>query len=172
MHRNTEAEATVPAQLGALPSCYSDLLGEIRETIVGARIRAQRAVNTELVQMYWQIGKISLARQEQEGWGTKVVARLAADLKTAFPNQRGFSRSNLMYMHKMARTWPEPIVQQPVGQLPWGHVTVLMDKLDTRSELDFYVTELSATAGPAPCWTASSSRGCTSHRAPPPAISR
>ncbi|WP_373682275.1 MULTISPECIES: DUF1016 N-terminal domain-containing protein [Streptomyces] len=53
------------------------------------------------------------------------MARLAADLKAAFPNQRGFSRSNLMYMHKMARTWPEPVVQQPVGQLPWGHVTVL-----------------------------------------------
>ncbi|MEU6556903.1 PDDEXK nuclease domain-containing protein [Streptomyces sp. NPDC046915] len=98
-------------------------------------------MNTELVRMYWQIGKLILARQEDEGWGTKVVARLAADLKAAFPGQRGFSRRNLMYMQKMARTWPEPIVQQRVAQLPWGHVTVLMDKLDTRSELDFYATE-------------------------------
>ncbi|MFF3817122.1 YhcG family protein [Streptomyces bluensis] len=141
MHKNTEAKAIVPAQLGALPSWYGDLLGEVKETVAGARLRAQRAVNTELVQMYWQIGKLILARQEQEGWGTKVVGRLAADLKAAFPNQRGFSRSNLMYMQKMARTWPEPIVQQPVGQLPWGHITVLMDKLETRSDLDFYVTE-------------------------------
>lgn len=69
------------------------------------------------------------------------MARLAADLKAAFPNQRGFSRRNLIYMRKMARTWPEPMVQQPVAQLPWGHVTVLMDKLETRSELDFYATE-------------------------------
>ncbi|MCZ4512378.1 PDDEXK nuclease domain-containing protein [Streptomyces sp. ActVer] len=107
----------------------------------GARLRAQRAVNTELVQMYWQIGKLILARRQQEGWGTNVVGRLAADVKAAFPNQRGFSRTNLMYMQKMARTWPEPIVQQPVGQLPWGHITVLMDKLETRPDLDFYVTE-------------------------------
>nr|WSY52784.1 PDDEXK nuclease domain-containing protein [Streptomyces sp. NBC_00886] len=142
MHNNTKAsEAAVPAQLGSLPSWYDDLLGEVRETVAGARLRAQRAVNTELVGMYWQIGKLILARQEHEGWGTKVVGRLAADLKAAFPNQRGFSRSNLMYMQKMARTWPDPIVQQPVGQLPWGHITILMDKLETRSQLDFYTTE-------------------------------
>ncbi|MFI5660483.1 DUF1016 N-terminal domain-containing protein [Streptomyces sp. NPDC051684] len=48
------------------------------------------------------------------------MARLATDLKTTFPNQRGFSRSNLMYIQQMARTWPDSIVQQPVGQLPWG----------------------------------------------------
>ncbi|GAA1908856.1 hypothetical protein GCM10009837_36210 [Streptomyces durmitorensis] len=157
MHKNTQAnagikpepepdrepKATVPAQPrpNTQPPWYGDLLGEVKETIAGARIRAQRAVNTELVRMYWQIGKLILDRQEQEGWGTKVVARLAIDLRTAFPSQRGFSRSNLMYMHKMARTWPDPIVQQPVGQLPWGHVTVLLDKLGTRPELDFYATE-------------------------------
>ncbi|MEV8018970.1 DUF1016 N-terminal domain-containing protein [Streptomyces sp. NPDC086554] len=139
--KNTEAKATIPAQQNALPSWYGGLLSDIKETVAGARLRAQRAVNTELVQMHWQIGKLILARQEQEGWGTKVVSRLAADLKTTFPNRRGFSRSNLMYMHKMARTWPEPIVQQPVGRLPWGHITVLMSKLDTRPELDFYTTE-------------------------------
>ncbi|MEU6577044.1 PDDEXK nuclease domain-containing protein [Streptomyces sp. NPDC046805] len=142
LRKNSETfDATVPAQLGSLPSWYGDLLGDVKETVAGARLRAQRAVNTELVQMYWQIGKLILARREQEGWGTKVVARLAADLKAAFPGQRGFSRRNLMYMQKLARTWPQPIVQQAVAQLPWGHITVLMDKLETRAELDFYVTE-------------------------------
>ncbi|PIB03653.1 MULTISPECIES: DUF1016 N-terminal domain-containing protein [Streptomyces] len=71
MHNNTEAEATVPAQLGALPSWYGDLLSQVKETVAGARVRVQRAVNTELVQMYWQAGKLNLARQEQEGWGTR-----------------------------------------------------------------------------------------------------
>ncbi|MFG2498707.1 YhcG family protein [Streptomyces sp. NPDC048441] len=138
-----DAKATIPAQphRNALPSWYDDLLGEIKDTVAGARLRAQRAVNTELVRMYWQIGKLILDRQEQEGWGTKVVARLAADLKSTFPNRRGFSRRNLMYMHKMARSWPEPIVQQPAAQLPWGHVMVLLDKLETRPELDFYANE-------------------------------
>ncbi|MGB8940268.1 MAG: PDDEXK nuclease domain-containing protein [Streptomyces sp.] len=149
MRENTEAaagiqsDAVIPAQPypSAVPSWYGDLLNEVKQSVTGARVHAQRAVNTELVHMYWQIGKLILGRQEQEGWGTKVVARLAADLKTAFPSQRGFSRRNLMYMHKMARNWPEPIVQQPVAQLPWGHVMVLLDKLETRSELDFYVSE-------------------------------
>ncbi|RII13526.1 hypothetical protein DSC45_23480 [Streptomyces sp. YIM 130001] len=62
--------------------------------------------------MYWEIGHQILRRQAQEGWGTKAVARLATALRTAFPNQRGFSRRNLMYMQQMARTWPEPIVQR------------------------------------------------------------
>ncbi|MGI5197204.1 PDDEXK nuclease domain-containing protein [Streptomyces sp. CA-288835] len=141
MHENVEAKPGLPAQQSALPSWYGDLLGEVKETVAGARLRAQRAVNTELVQMYWQIGKLILARQEQEGWGAKVVGRLAADLKTAFPNQRGFSRRSLMYMHKMARVWPEPIVQQPAAQLPWGHIMLMLDRLDTQAELDFYVTE-------------------------------
>ncbi|MEU5688123.1 DUF1016 domain-containing protein [Streptomyces venezuelae] len=141
MSKNTEARAEIPAQQNGLPSWYGDLLSEIKGAVSCARTRAQRAVNTELVQLYWEIGHLILDRQAQEGWGTKVVARLATDLKAAFPNQRGFSRSNLMYMHKMARTWPGPIIQQPVGQLPWGHITVLMTKLDTPSELDFYVTQ-------------------------------
>ncbi|TQK45516.1 putative nuclease of restriction endonuclease-like (RecB) superfamily [Streptomyces sp. SLBN-118] len=135
--KNTE-KAVIPAQGEPLPSWYGDLLGEVKATVSRARARAQRAVNTELVQMYWEIGHHILRRQKEEGWGTKVVARLATDLKTTFPNQRGFSRSNLMYMHLMARTWPEPIVQQPVGQLPWGHIIILVTKLKTRSELDFY----------------------------------
>ncbi|RFU83046.1 DUF1016 domain-containing protein [Streptomyces triticagri] len=137
----TKTGSGLPAQRPALPDWYGDLLGEIKHTVGRARVRAQRAVNTQLVQMYWEIGHQILRRQEQEGWGTKVVARLATDLRTAFPNQRGFSRRNLMYMQQMARTWPEPIVQQPVAQLPWGHITVLMRRLKTPAELDFYATE-------------------------------
>jgi len=56
------------------------------------------AVNAELVRLYWEIGRTILLRQETEGWGTKVVARLAADLKEAFPTMKGFSSSNLKYM--------------------------------------------------------------------------
>ncbi|RAG84573.1 DUF1016 domain-containing protein [Streptacidiphilus pinicola] len=59
----------------------------------------------------------------------------------AFPTMRGLGRANLQYLLKMSRTWTEPIVQQPVGQLPWGHITVLLDKLKTRAELDFYAAE-------------------------------
>ncbi|MEV0320685.1 DUF1016 N-terminal domain-containing protein [Streptomyces sp. NPDC050659] len=86
-------------------------------------------MNTELVQMHWQIGKLILARQEQESWGTKDVSRLAADLKATIPNQRGFSRSNLMYMHKMARTWLDFYATEAVRN---GWSRVLLDRATTR----------------------------------------
>ncbi|WP_278236923.1 PDDEXK nuclease domain-containing protein [Isoptericola sp. AK164] len=65
---------------------------------------------------------------------------MAGDLQREFPDQRGWSRSNLLYMRRAAETWPteEEFVQQPVGRLPWGHVTVLLDRLKTREERDWY----------------------------------
>ncbi|MET9514908.1 PDDEXK nuclease domain-containing protein [Streptomyces sp. NPDC002994] len=140
MSKSTDSKALVPAQPGTLPSWYGDLLGEVKESVSRARTRARRVINTELIQMHWEIGHHILARQKEEGWGTKVVDRLSADLRTTFPNQRGFSRRNLMYMHQMARSWPEPIVQQPVAQLPWGHIVTLVTRLKTRSEQDFYAS--------------------------------
>ncbi|MFF0507468.1 DUF1016 N-terminal domain-containing protein [Streptomyces fimicarius] len=109
------------------------------ETIVrGAHVRAQLKVNTEMLRMYWEIGRTILERQSGERWGTKVIERIATELRTEFPQQRGFSRSNLHYMQQMARTWPDSIAQQPVGQLPWGHVVLLMGRCATRFERDFY----------------------------------
>jgi hypothetical protein len=68
-------------------------------------------------------------RQHAEGWGTRVIDRLATDLRAAFPQMRGLSRRNLVYMRTFAAAYPDLIAQQPVAQLPWGHVTVLLDKL-------------------------------------------
>lgn len=138
MTNEQETKTVIPAQTDGLPPGYGDLLDDLKAIVRSARVRAQRAVNTELVQMYWEIGRTILERQEREGWGAKVVSRLATDLRTAFPSQRGFSRSNLMYMQQMARKWPDPIVQQPVGQLPWGHITILMSQVKDPVHLDFY----------------------------------
>lgn len=69
-------------------------------------------------------------KELREGWGAKVTERLAYDLRKAFPDMKGFSRSNLMYMRAFAEAWPDTeIVQQAVGQLPWGHNLVLLSKL-------------------------------------------
>lgn len=138
MSENIKNRPVVPAQLGALPPGYGELLDDLNAIVKRSSIRAQRAVNTELIQMYWELGRTILERQSQEAWGTKVIDRIAVDMRTAFPGQRGFSRSNLKYMQQMARTWPEQIGQQAVGQLPWGHIIVLMGRLDTPAEQDFY----------------------------------
>jgi predicted nuclease of restriction endonuclease-like (RecB) superfamily len=86
------------------------------------------AVNQELVLLYWQIGRDILDRQERENWGAKVIDRLAADLKRAFPDRKGFSPRNLKYMRAFGEAWPdEAIVQQLVARIPWGHNVRILD---------------------------------------------
>ena len=122
-----------------LPADYAAWLAELKNRIHGAQQRASLAVNRELVLLYWQIGRDILARQRNEGWGAKVIERLSQDLRTAFPDMKGFSRANLMYMRAFAEAWPDPaIVQQAVGQLPWGHNLVLLTKLKTPEQRLIY----------------------------------
>ena len=124
-----------PVSLTQAPEGYADWLADLKTRIHSAQQRATLAVNRELVQLYWQIGCDILARQAQQGWGAKVIERLAHDLRNAFPDMKGFSRANLMYMRAFAEAWPdEQIVQQAVGHLPWGHNLVLLSKLKNREE--------------------------------------
>lgn len=125
----------IPARLQTAPEGYAEWLADLKSRIHTAQQRATLAVNRELVLLYWQIGRDILERQAVQGWGAKVVDRLAADLRIAFPEMKGFSPRNLKYMRAFAEAWPdEPIVQQVVAQLPWGHCLVLLDRLKTREE--------------------------------------
>ena len=85
-------------ELVPLPAGYAAWLAQLKTRIHAAQQRATLAVNRELVLLYWQIGRDILARQEQDGWGAKVIERLAQDLRSAFPDMKGFSPRNLMYM--------------------------------------------------------------------------
>ena len=124
---------------------YADLLEQVKAQVRAARVQAARAVNTELVALYWRIGRLILERQRAQGWGVGVVARLAADLRAEFPTMRGLSPRNLAYMRAFAAAFDGgQIVQQPVAQLPWGHVTVLLDKLDDPGEREFYASRSAA----------------------------
>ena len=119
-----------PVSLTPAPEGYADWLADLKGRIHTAQQRATLAVNRELVLLYWQIGKDILTCQAQQGWGAKVIERLAHDLRAAFPEMKGFSRANLMYMRAFAEAWPDAaIAQQAVGQLPWGHNLVLLTKL-------------------------------------------
>jgi len=131
--------ADQPVKLTQPPEGYADWLADLKTRIHSAQQRASLAVNRELVLLYWQIGRDILARQAEAGWGAKVIERLAQDLRAAFPDVKGFSRANLMYMRAFADAWPDDeIVQQAVGQLPWGHNLVLLSKLKSRQERLFY----------------------------------
>ena len=114
---------------------YASWLSSLKQRIRETQLRAAIVVNTELVRMYWQIGHEILQRQQQQGWGAKVVERLAKDLKAEFLEMTGFSRANIMYMRSFAAAWTEEeIVQAPLGQLTWYHHLTLLDKLDTKKQ--------------------------------------
>lgn len=126
--------------LESLPEDYAAVLAELKERVRAARLTAQRRVNTELIRLYWSIGNTIRERQTSQRWGTQVVTRLAEDLRAEFPTMKGFSRSNLFYMRSFAQAWPddEQLVQQAAGLLPWGHILVLLDKLDSQDDRDWY----------------------------------
>lgn len=117
-------------QSPSVPAGYTDWLADIKAKVSAARQRAVLAANAELMHLYWQIGSDILERQANQGWGSKVIDRLASDLRDAFPEMKGFSRANLMYMRAFAEAWSETeIIQQAVGQLPWGQNVLLLTRL-------------------------------------------
>jgi predicted nuclease of restriction endonuclease-like (RecB) superfamily len=121
------------------PKSYQDLLERLKSQIRTAQVRAAVAVNQELVLLYWGIGKEILTRQKEDGWGTRVIERLAKDLRLEFPDMRGLSPRNLGYMKAFAEAWPEePILQQLVAKLPWGHNVRLLDLVKKQEERLWY----------------------------------
>lgn len=125
-----------------LPPGYADWLNQLKKDIVHARQRAALAVNAELVGLYARIGREILARQETQGWGAKVIDRLAHDLKDAFPDMRGWSSRNLKYMAFFAQHCPNGLIgQQPAAQLPWFHIVTLLTKLENSEEREWYALQ-------------------------------
>jgi len=121
---------------------YEKFLRNLKERIRNAQVRAALAVNKELVLLYWQVGKDILSRQQQAGWGAKIITQLAADLKRELPDIKGFSRSNLLYMRAFAQAFPdESIVQDVLGQITWYHNISLLEKLKDAEERVWYAKQ-------------------------------
>jgi predicted nuclease of restriction endonuclease-like (RecB) superfamily len=140
----TRPEAIFPVAPSAssLPDGYAATLQEIKSHLRNARVRAVLAANPIVIEAYWQTGKIILARQQEAAWGARVIDRLAADLKDAFPDMSGLSSRNLLAMKVFAREFPDgPIAQQPVAQLPWGHVLQVIQRQKDPAARDFYIRE-------------------------------
>ncbi|MBW1744850.1 MAG: DUF1016 family protein [Deltaproteobacteria bacterium] len=120
----------VPVSQSDLPDGYANLLASLKKRIQQERIKAVLSANKALVMMYWDIGNSIIQKQNNEGWGSKIIDRLSHDLKDAFPEMRGFSSRNLKYMRKFAECWPDRgIVQEVLAQITWYHNLALMEKL-------------------------------------------
>ena len=135
---------------------YGELLQKLKEKIKTAQQKAILAVNNELLTIYWEIGNTISEQEQQAGWGGKIVDKLAADLKTEFPDMKGLSPRNLRYMRDFALAYPaflqQPaaktetrenntnlILQQAAAKLPWGHHQVLLTRLKITEERIFYI---------------------------------
>lgn len=121
---------------------YKAFLNELKDHIRGARLRAALAINQEVIKLYWHIGKQIIERQEKSSWGSKLLESLSKDLQIAFPETHGFSVRNLKYMRQFAQTYPDiEFGQQPVAQLPWGHIILLIHKFKDESVREWYASQ-------------------------------
>ncbi len=160
--------ANIPS---TLPAGYPVFLDSIKSRIRTVQVRAALAANAELIRLYWSIGRDLVEKQTREGWGAKIVERLATDLHRAFPDLGGFSRTNLYRMRAFYLAWPEAdtivprpvgqsampagskIVPRPVGQLagairplpvaelPWSHNVILIEKIAEPAERLWYAAQ-------------------------------
>lgn len=126
-----EATFPVPPANAAVPPDYLAVLSDIKERIQQTRLRTVLAANSAMTLMYWEIGQAILKRQDEQGWGARVIDRLSADLRQAFPDMRGLSPRNLKYMRAFAAAWPDPaIVQEALAQITWYANIALLEQLE------------------------------------------
>jgi predicted nuclease of restriction endonuclease-like (RecB) superfamily len=130
---------------------YKAWLADIKSKIRNAQLKAAVAVNTQLLEFYWELGADIIEKQKNAKWGDGLVDQLSKDLSAEFPEMKGFSRSNLMYIRQwyLFYSGGTPIVQQPVGQLaqqpvalitqiPWGHNIAIISKCENTDEALYY----------------------------------
>jgi len=117
--RNEKVIFPVAPNPSDMSSSYSRFIEEIKAKIRQQRFSVILNANASMVCLYWNIGQAILQKQAEEGWGAKVIDRMAADIKAAFPEMSGFSPRNIKYMRKFAQCWPDfELVQQVVAQIP------------------------------------------------------
>ena len=122
------------------PQDYPGLLTEIKERIRSAQYEALKAVNKELVGLYWDIGRMIVERQDVEGWGKAVVEQLAADLRTEFPAVSGFSASNLWRMKAFFEAYTGLEKLAPlVREIGWSHNLAILERCKEALEREFYI---------------------------------
>ncbi len=119
---------------------YAQLIQTLKREIASSRIRAHLAVNKEMISLYWRIGNLILERQKQEGWGSKVIENISRDLTREFPEMKGLSARNLIYMQTFAGSYPDlEFTQQVAAQIPWGHNCVILDKIRENEKRIWYI---------------------------------
>lgn len=118
---------------------YKNWLIELKSKIKSSQLKAAVAINSELILMYWELGRQISNKQSTAKWGSGFINQLSADLKKEFPEMSGFSTTNLKYLKKFYEFYKGSISQQPVDQIPWGHNILIFSKSKSKKEAQFYL---------------------------------
>ena len=122
-----------------IDKAYKDWLVDLKNKVRAAQLKAAVAVNSELIVLYWDLGK--MITEKENTWGSKLIPNLSKDLKAEFPNMEGFSVSNLKYCKRFYLFYHNQIGQQLVAQIPWGHNILIFSKSKDINEALFYIQE-------------------------------
>jgi predicted nuclease of restriction endonuclease-like (RecB) superfamily len=127
---------------------YETTLADLKKHIRSSQLKAAVSVNKELILLYWTIGKTIFEKQENSGWGSKFIEKLAKDLQNEFPGVEGFSRRNVFRMKAFYNEYKivPPLAAQIDGidhlgvltQIPWSHNIILIEKLDSVNQRLWY----------------------------------
>jgi predicted nuclease of restriction endonuclease-like (RecB) superfamily len=121
-------------------SDYNVFLNEVKEKIYRSQLRSMQAVNKELIELYTEIGRMIVEKQDTLGWGKSVVENLSKDLQNEFPETKGYSVQNLWYMRQFYIEYKEDEKLQPlVGEIGWTHNIILIGKCKDLLEREFYI---------------------------------
>lgn len=125
-----------------IETSYVATLKTLKEKIRTAQIRAVLSVNSKMIRLYWEIGKTVSCQQQKHGWGAKIVDKLSRDLQSSFPNMKGFSYRNIMYMKRFYQEYQDVVIlQETLAELTWYHNITLLEKLSNNDERLWYAIQ-------------------------------
>ncbi len=136
-----QIKSIIPKTL-RLDNHYANFFNEVKERLKNAQLRAALAASRPLIHFYWQLGHDLIEKQKAFKWGENFLEQFSHDMRQAFPETQGFSVTNLKRMRIFAKEYPEfEKSPQPVDQLPWGHIGVLLHKTNTPSIRNWYAEQ-------------------------------
>jgi len=123
---------------------YKSFLKQLKQKIQTSQIKASIRVNEELLKLYWDMAQMIIAKQKESSWGDSIIQKISRDLQEEFPNIKGFSKTNLLYMKKWYLFWSDVNLPQVVGEIfkiPWGHNREIITKTKDKEEAIYYVKQ-------------------------------
>ena len=121
---------------------YISLIHGIKQQIKSAQLKAHLTVHTQLIQMYWAIGKELVARQKTKQWGSTYLDQVSKDLAIEFATMQSFSKRNLEGMINFSEHYATiEFAAQAVPQLPWGHIVILMQQFNDLELMEWYAQQ-------------------------------